>query len=125
MELWANLRFAFRTLVKSPSFTLSAIVSLALGVGANTAMFSYVDAVLLRPLPVPESGRIVEVESTTPDTRIGRNSYPDYVDLRDRTKMVQDLACYDYFFAGIATRANEVPKYSLNAIVSGNFFSGL
>ena len=121
----ANLRFAIRTLAKSPSFALIAIVSLALGVGANTAMFSYVDAVLLRPLPVPDSGRIVEVESTTPDTRLGRTSYPDYADLRDRTKTVRDLACYDYFFAGIAVRTNEVPKYSLNAIVSGNFFSGL
>ena len=125
MQLLANLRFAVRTLAKSPSFVLVAVVSLALGVGANTAMFSYVDAVLLRPLPVPESGRIVEVESTTPDTRLGRTSYADYVDLRDRTKTIQDLACYDYFFAGIAVRANEVPKYSLNAIVSGNFFSGL
>jgi len=121
----ANLRFALRTLAKSPSFALIAIVSLALGVGANMAMFSYVDAVLLRPLPVPDSGRIVEIESTSPDTRLGRTSYPDYIDLRDRTKTIQDLACYDYFSAGIATRVNEVPKYSLNLVVSGNFFSGL
>ena len=78
-------------------------------------MFSYVDAVLLRPLPVPDSGRIVEVDSTSPDTRLGRMSYADYVDLRDRTKTLQALACYDFFFAGIATQANQVPKYSLNA----------
>jgi predicted permease len=88
-------------------------------------MFSYVDAVLLRPLPVPDSGRIVEVNSTAPDTRLGRLSYPDYVDLRDRTKTLQALACYDFFFAGIATPVNQVPKYSLDASVSGNFFSGL
>ena len=125
MRFPANLRFAVRTLAKSPSFALIAIVSLALGIGANTAMFSYVDAVLLRPLPVPESGRIVEVDSTTPDTRLGRMSYADYVDLRDRTKTLQALACYDFFFAGIAAQVNQVPKYSLNAGVSGNFFSGL
>jgi hypothetical protein len=77
MRFPANLRFAVRTLAKSPSFALIAIVSLALGIGANTAMFSYVDAVLLRPLPVPDSGRIVEVDSTSPDTRLGRLSYPD------------------------------------------------
>jgi len=125
MRFPANLRFAVRTLAKSPSFALIAIVSLALGIGANTAMFSYVDAVLLRPLPVADSGSIVEVDSTTPDTRLGRTSYADYLDLRDRTKTLQDLTCYDFFFAGIATRANQVPKYSLNAIVGGNFFSAL
>jgi predicted permease len=125
MRFPANFRFAVRTLTKSPSFALIAIVSLALGIGANTAMFSYVDAVLLRPLPVPDSGRIVEVDSTSPDTRLGRLSYADYVDLRDRTKTLQALACYDFFPAGIATQVNQVPKYSLNASVSGNFFSGL
>ena len=125
MRLPADLRFAIRTLAKSPSFALISIVSLALGIGANTAMFSYVDAVLLRPLPVPDSGRIVEVDSTAPGTRLGRLSYPDYVDLRDRTKTLQALACYDFFLGGIAAHPNQLPKYSLNAAVSGNFFSGL
>ena len=125
MRLLADLRFALRTLAKSPGFALIAIVSLALGIGANTAMFSYVDAVLLRPLPVPDSGRIVEVDGTAPDTRLGRLSYPDYIDLRDRTKTLQNLACYDFFFAGIGARPDQVPKYSLNLAVSGNFFSGL
>ena len=125
MRLTANLRFAVRTLAKSPSFALIAIVSLALGIGANTAMFSYVDAVLLRPLPVPDSGRIVEVDSTAPDTRLGRLSYPDYVELRDRATAFETLVCYDFFPAGIAARVNEIPKYALNAGVSGNFFSGL
>jgi len=71
MRFPANFRFAVRTLAKSPSFALIAIVSLALGIGANTAMFSYVDAVLLRPLPVPDSSRVVEVDSTSPGTRLG------------------------------------------------------
>ncbi len=125
MRFPGNLRFAVRTLAKSPSFALIAILSLALGIGANTAMFSYVDAVLLRPLPVPDSGRIVEVDSTTPDTRLGRSSYSDYADLRDRTKTFQAVMCYDSFFAGIAAHVNQVPRYSLNDVVSANFFSGL
>jgi predicted permease len=125
MRLAANLRFAVRTLAKSPSFALIAIVSLALGIGANTAMFSYVDAVLLRPLPVPDSSRIVEVDSTSPETRFGRISYADYVDLRDHTKTLQALACYDFFLGGTATHPAQVPKFLLNASVSGNFFSGL
>jgi hypothetical protein len=125
MRLLADLRFAIRTLAMSPSFALIAIVSLALGIGANTAMFSYVDAVLLRPLPVPDSGRIVEVDSTSPGNRLGRMSYPDYADLRDRTKTLESLACYAFFFAGISTQPKQVPKYGLDASVSGNFFSGL
>src|SRR5579864_3999342 len=125
MRLLADLRYAARTLAKSPSFALIAVLSLALGIGANTAMFSYVDAVLLRPLPVPDSGRIVEVDSTAPNTRLGRMSYPDYADLRDRTRTLESLVSYDFFFAGISTQPNEVPKYSLDVIASGNFFSGL
>src|SRR5580698_4431209 len=107
MRTLADLRYAFRTLAKSPGFTLIAILSLALGIGANTAIFSYVDAILLRPLPVPDSSRIVEVDSTAPGTRLGRISYPDYADLRDRAKTLQGLACYDFFFAGIAVEANQ------------------
>jgi predicted permease len=125
MRLAADLRFAFRALAKSPSFTLIAIASLALGIGANTAMFSYVDAMLLRPLPVPDSGRIVEVDSTAPDTRLGRMSYPDYIDLRDRNKSLEALTCYELFFAGISTQPKQIPKYGLDAGVSGNFFSAL
>jgi predicted permease len=125
MPLLADLRFAVRTLVQSPSFALIAIVSLALGIGVNTAMFSYVDAVLLRPLPVPDSGRIVKVDSTSPDSRLGRVAYADYVDLRDRTKTLQSLTCYSFLLAGISTQPNQVPRYGLDAAVSGNFFSGL
>src|SRR4051794_14748757 len=125
MQFAKNFRFAIRSLAKSPSFALIAILSLALGIGANTAIFSYVDAVLLRPLPVADSGRIVEVDSTAPGTRLGRISYPDYLDLRDSAKTLDTLACYDFFFAGVSTQANQLPKYGLDAAVSGNFFSGL
>ena len=125
MRFPAHLRFAIRTLAKSPSFALVAIVSLALGIGANTAMFSFVDAVLLRPLPVPHAARVVEVDSTAPETRLGRMSYADYADLRDRNTTLDALVGYSFFLAGVAGQANEVPKYSLNAAVSGNFFSGL
>ncbi len=125
MRLLADLRYAFRTLAKSPSFTLIAIVSLALGIGANTAMFSFVDSMLLRPLPVPDSDRIVEIDSTAPGTRLGAISHPDYEEFRDRTKTLDALASYDIFSAGIATDPKQVPKYNLSVIVSGNFFSGL
>jgi predicted permease len=125
MRTFADLRYALRTLAKSPGFTLIAILSLALGIGANTAMFSYVDAVLLRPLPVRDSSRIVEVDSTAPGTRLGSMSYPDYADLRDRTKTLASLVCYQFVPIDFSVSRDAAPQYNLGVIASGNFFSGL
>jgi macrolide transport system ATP-binding/permease protein len=125
MRLLADLRYALRTLAKVPGFTSIAVLSLALGIGANTAMFSFVDAVLLRPLPVPDSGRIVAVNSTTPETRLGRMSYPDYLDLRDQNHTLSGLVAYDMVPMGISVNRDQVPQYNLGVIVTGNFFSAL
>ncbi len=125
MRLFADLRYACRTLVKSPGFAAVAILSIALGVGLNTAIFSLVDAILLRPLPVPASGRIVAVNSTSPGTRLGNMSYPDYVDLRDRTLTLSALACYEMVPMGISVNREGAAQMNLGMIVSGNFFSGL
>lgn len=120
-----DLRYALRSLLKSPGFTFIAILSLALGIGANGAMFSYVDALILRPLPVPEPGRVVEVDSTAPGTRLGRMSYPDYVDLRDQTRTLQSLVCYNVIPMGMGASKDAVSQMMLGIIASGNFFSGL
>jgi macrolide transport system ATP-binding/permease protein len=125
MRTLADLRYAFRTLAKSPGFTLIAILSLALGIGANTATFSFVDAVLLRPLPVPDSSRILEVDSTAPGTRLGSMSYPDYTDLRDQTRTLSSLVCYSLVPMGVSVNRDQVANFNLGIIASGNFFSGL
>jgi predicted permease len=125
MRTLADLRYAFRTLAKSPGFTLIAILSLALGIGANTATFSFVDAVLLRPLPVPDSSRILEADSTAPGTRLGNMSYPDYTDLRDQTRTLSSLVCYSLVPMGVSVNPDQVAQYNLGIIASGNFFSGL
>ena len=82
-----------RRLAKSPGFTATAVLSLALGIGANTAIFSLVNAVLLRELPVRDPEELLEVYVSTPDFEFQVFSYPDYEDLRDGTREV---------FAGIA-----------------------
>src|SRR5947208_5392140 len=100
--LLADLRYAFRSMAHAPGFAFVAILSLGLGIGANTAIFSYVDALLLRPLPVPSPGRIVAINSTAPGTRFGNLSYPDYADLRDRTKTLAGMVAYQTITIGVS-----------------------
>ena len=94
-DLWQNVRFGVRMLVKNPGFTLIAVLTLALGIGANTSIFSVVNAVLLRPLPFPESERLVVLATTGTqmDFRAGV-AYPNYVDWRERTHSFEDTACF-------------------------------
>jgi macrolide transport system ATP-binding/permease protein len=121
----ADIRYALRTLAQNPGFTSIAILSLALGIGATSAMFSYVDAVLLRPLPVPHPGDVIEAVSTAPGIRFGAISYPDYVDYRDQSRTAGALVCYTMTMMGVTPRPEATPRVTLGMLVSGNFFSGL
>src|SRR5271157_200375 len=83
-----SVKHAFRVLRKDPGFTVIAVFSLAIGIGATSAMFSFADAVLLRPLPVMKPDGVVAV-TTAGSSAVGSNmaiSYPDYVDLRGRNR---------------------------------------
>ena len=120
-----------RTLRKSPGFALVAIVSLALGIGANSAMFSLADALLLRPLPVPHASDLIVVQSQLRGESIGGIapysglSYPDFKDLRDRSKSYTGLVASLYSQFGFATEKGVLPRMKFGELVSGDFFSVL
>ena len=96
------IKHAFRVLRKDPGFTAVAICSLALGIGATSAMFSLADAMLLRPLSVLNPDRVVTI-NTAVSAPFGQNppiSYPDYIDLRDRNRTFDGLVAASYAFLG-------------------------
>src|SRR4051812_38297131 len=92
--LLSELRYAIRLLLKSPAFTLIAIFALALGIGANTAIFSIVNAVLLRPLPYPDPDRLVMLREKTSVFPNGSVSYPNYLDWREGQRFFTDLTLF-------------------------------
>ncbi len=87
-----DLRYAIRMLMKSPGFAVIAVLALGLGIGANTAIFSVVNAVLLRPLPYPEPDRLVLLRESTSTFPSGSVSYPNYLDWRASQRTFTDLA---------------------------------
>jgi predicted permease len=89
-----DVRYALRQLRKSPAFTLVAVLTLALGIGANTAIFSVVEGVLLRPLPYRDSDQLVRVWSTSNRSSRDVSSYPDFKDWADQNHSFQQMAAY-------------------------------
>lgn len=122
MTLLQDIRYACRVMWKNPTFTLVAIVSLAIGIGANSAIFSLADGLLLRPLPVLRPSEVVTVESKTPKNPFASVSYPDYVDYRDRAKSVAGLVAYQLTPFGFAETPGALAHVKWGALVSGNLF---
>jgi putative ABC transport system permease protein len=90
--LFSHLRYTARLLLKSPGFTITAVLILGLGIGANTAIFSLVNGVLLKPSPYPRADRLVTIYETVPGFDRFSVDYPDYVDFRSSQRSFDDLA---------------------------------
>jgi predicted permease len=126
----SDLRYVIRTLLNNRGFALIAILSLALGVGANAAVFSLAEFLLLRPLPVPRASEVVVVQAQLRGESTGLVqeaglSYPDFIDLQRKSKSFAGLAASQYYPFGIAHDRTTLPKMKYGALVSGNFFGVL
>ncbi len=123
-SLLNDLRYAVRQLRKAPGFTVTAVVTLALGIGISAAMFTVVDGVLLRPLPVPHPSQIVTVGESDTGNRISTSSMPDARDWRAESKSFQDMGWYTQLFFNLKKPDGGV-DFSLNTQTSPNFFAML
>ena len=119
-DLWQDLRYAWRVLWRSPGFTVAAASTLALGIGANTAIFSVVNAVLLRPLPYPDSERLVYVYRMQPPVARSPVSVPPYVDFAAQQQVFEHLAAH-YGDTFNLTDVDEAERV-IGRQVTANFF---
>jgi len=123
MTLWQDIKYGVRMLVKSPGFTVVAVLALALGIGANTAIFSVVNGVLLRPLPFPEAERLVWFDGVNPARGITESSLsmPDYLDWRSQVDAFESITA---FVEGSAILSGEdaEPERVPRGVVTANFF---
>jgi putative ABC transport system permease protein len=122
--LWQDLRYACRQLKRNPGYALAAVVTLALGVGANTAMFSLGNVFMFRPLPVKDADRLtvvaVQYEKTADPSQL---SYPDFVDYRRQSDVFTDMTFYDLTLGGLGYEGHA--DRIVMAYVPSNFFSML
>ena len=123
METLVNdLRHAFRGLRKSPGFTATAIGALALGIGANTAIFSVVDRVLLKPLPYPQPERIVQLLLSSPQGAANITSVPKFVVQHQQGSVLEDITAYDFGGPGVNLTGGDRPEQLKGSRVTREFF---
>src|SRR5436190_23068452 len=115
-----DLRFALRMLVKAPGFAATAILTLAIGIGANTAIFSVVDAVLLRALPYHNSARLIDIFSTDPNGERDALSTPEFRALQAQMRSLEDIAGFQS--QSVNVTGGERPDRVRGSFVSANFF---
>src|SRR5262249_9061488 len=131
-DLWQDLRYGARMLRKNPAFTLVVVITLSLGIGANTAIFSVVNTILLQPLPIKDGARIVELHIQSQQNALSDFSYPDFTNLRDRAG--DSIELFANYMAvsvvlGAARAGTETSDEDAERVgvmpVSGNYFAAL
>ena len=128
-RLWKDIRFALRTFTKAPAFALTAVGSLALGIGVNTTIFTIINALFLNPLPVDRVSEVVAVYTvdTNNTSQLGnvlQVSLPNYRDFRDRSQSFSAMAAYSFPMPGSLSTGGEGEQIFME-LVTGNYFSTL
>ena len=108
--LLEDARYGLRMLRKTPGFTAVTIATLALGIGANTALFSVVDSILLKPLPYPESDRLLLVKEKPAQGRMNPVSAANFLDWRDQNRVFEHLTATNYVAAGVEATTSGTPS---------------
>jgi predicted permease len=121
--LFHDMRFGFRRLIKTPAFTVIALLSLALGIGANTAVFSLVNIILFRPLPVANPQEVVSIAAVGKEGAMAAFSYPNYIDFRDRNEVLSGTLVSRFVYMSLSRNGNNEKIWG--NLVSGNYFEVL
>jgi hypothetical protein len=117
-----DILYAFRALRKNPGFALTAILSIALAIGANSAIFSLQQALLLRPLAIAKPSEVMSITSRTLGGVVEAFTYPDFVELRDKNRSFDGLLGYQLIGTAVARDEKSQPDFRIGFLVSGNFF---
>jgi macrolide transport system ATP-binding/permease protein len=124
-DLWSDLGFALRILRRNPGFTLIAVLSLGIGIGVNSTLFSLADALVLRPLSVARPEQVVTLLGKSPSESAGAVSYRDYADFRDQSRSFDGLVAYTIGFFGFTAKKGDLPQVQTGMLVSGNLFQAM
>jgi putative ABC transport system permease protein len=122
-ELWRDVRFGMRSLGKSPGFAIIAILLIGVAIGVNTAVFSVIDAVLLKPLTYPNPQELVELRNTDPRGSFAIANIPKFNVWRQQTSVFQKVAAYDWGGAGLNITGGDHPQQVQGIHVSADYFS--
>ena len=125
VTFYQDIRYALRILFKNPGFTLIAALSLALGIGANSAIFSLADAILLRPLQILAPSSVMTVSTNTLNNPFGGISYPNFRDLQAKSHSFDSMIAFQLSTFSVATSTKALPQIYSGVIAGENFFQAL